>query len=712
MRWPWKRTPPARAEAECAPELGAPVEVPSAQSPSYRRAPGLSAWVGAFLAPLERFFDAFYGSGLNPLYRSGTLAFLFLVLASASGIFLLFFYRISDPFGSVARLQAQPYFGRWLRSWHRYLSDGAVIATAFHLLRMVAEGKTWGPRALAWISGIVLAGALFFTGFTGFVMVWDRQGQWLAVAGARVADLLPIFPEPISRAFSGSVAPPASFFFMNLFLHVALPLGLVFLLWLHTSRLARSAWLPERQSLWGWGLALLALACAWPAPLGPAADPLALGGAYPLDVFFAPWLSVALGLPAVWTLILALLFAVLAFSIPWWWRPAPSAVPLPSVNDEARCQGCVQCTLDCPFEAISMVPRVSGSGSAEVARVDPALCVSCGLCVASCDRLSIGPPDRVGTRQLADMQALARQHQAASVVLMHCRNSPLSEGFLKDVQRGGVHVVPYALDCVGDLHPFAVHALQNHFKGVFVLSCSPAACQMREGAGLARERLLNGREPASKVELHQQRLRLVQASASERLELDHGWADFLHTLGLGPVAMPLSLPDRLKRQLVRVIAALPLLALLALLSALQVGQAELGSVVRLSWRLPGQAVRHCHDLSDAELAARPAHMRRKQECSTRWLSYRLTVSLDGKPLVERSVVPRGAHGDSPLTVGLDLPVGPGPHAVKVSFAPVDDPEAQGRAFDYEGRWEAQAGRAVLLTLDQEGKSLLWLDKAR
>jgi hypothetical protein len=105
-------------------------------------------------------------------------------------------------------------------------------------------------------------------------------------------------------------------------------------------------------------------------------------------------------------------------------------------------------------------------------------------------------------------------------------------------------------------------------------------------------------------------------------------------------------------------------------------------------------------------------MRRKQECSTRWLTYRLNVSVDGKALPERSIAPRGAHGDSPLTVGLDLPIEPGPHAVTLSFVPLDDPESQGRSFTYQGRWEARSGRAALLTLDQDGKNLILLEKAR
>jgi ferredoxin/coenzyme F420-reducing hydrogenase delta subunit len=684
----------------------------AAPARAYRRAPGPAAWLGAGLAPLERFFDVLFGSRLNPLYRSGTLAFFFLTMATGTGIFLLLYYRLGDPYGSVQRLQSQLWFGRWMRAWHRYLADAAAVATLFHLLRMAAEGKTWGPRALAWISGVVLAGAMVFTAYTGFVMAWDRQGQWLAVAGARMADLLPIFPEPIGRAFSGGTAPPASFFFMNLFLHVALPLGLIFLLWLHTSRLARSAWLPDRKAAWGWALALLVLAMVWPAPLGQAADPLALAGSYPMDLFYLPWLALSLGLPAGWTLAAGLAAAAAAMSVPWWWRPAAQAQPAPSYNDEARCQGCVQCTLDCPFEAISMVPRTVGSGSAEVARVDPALCVSCGLCVASCDRLSIGPPDRIGTRQMAEMQALARRHQADSVVLLHCRNSPVAAAFVREAMDSGAAVLPHPLDCVGDLHPFAVHSLQNHFKGVFVLSCPPAACQMREGADLARRRLLEGREPAGKVALDAARLRLVHASLGERAELRHDWQAFQAQLGLGPPAEPARLPSRLFRAGRLALAGVPLLLLLALLSAFQAGQASPEAALRLSWRLPGQAVKTCRDLSEAELAARPAHMRRKQECVSRRLSYRLRLELDGATALDETVAPRGARGDSPLNVNRQLGVAPGRHALRLAFEPLDDPTGQGQSLAYAGSWTAVADRAGLLTLDLDGKKLEWLEKAR
>lgn len=712
MGWRFWRKPaaPAPPEAACEPELQpAP---PAAVAVEYRRGPAAAAWLARALAPVERLFDILWGSQANPLYRSGTLAVLFLLLATVSGVFLIFFYRLGEPYASIQRLQADPWFGRWMRSWHRYLSDAAALATAYHLLRMAADGKAWGARALAWISGIVLAGVMALTAWTGLVMVWDRHGQMLAIAGARVADLLPVFSEPISRAFSGGMHPPPSFFFMNLFLHVALPLGLVFLLWLHTSRLARSAWLPERRHLWGWAVALLILAVLWPAPLGAPADALDLGGAYWLSPWYTPWLPLSLRLPPLASLLGGLAAVALLVSVPWWWKPAVGLLPLPSHNDEARCQGCVTCASDCPFEAIAMVPREVGSGSALVARVDPALCVSCGLCVASCDRLSIGPADRIGTRQLAAVQELGRTQPGDAVVLVHCLSNPVGPRLLERIQASGQRVVPYGMDCLGDLHPFAVNALQKHFKGLYLLSCTPSACKTREGATLVQQRLYEGRQPSPHVAIDLERLCLVQADQAQAALAFERWQGFNHALGLAPAPEPVLAAVTDWCWVVQGLSALALAGVLGMLSALNAGAPEPGAALRVSLRLPGQSVKTCRDLSAAEIEALPAHMRRKQECKAVHLSYELSLKLDGQTVKSMQVSPGGVHGDAPLDLDFQLALTPGRHRVQAEFLPLGDDQGQARRFKVDAEADAKPNRALLLTLDKDGKAFELLENAR
>src|SRR5262245_44115455 len=114
-------------------------------------------WLGRLIAGLDRGFDRVYSSSSNPLHRTGTLASLCLAVALVTGIYLLFVYEIARPYESIAGIQRDIFLGRWIRALHRYVSDAAVVAVLIHVLRLVTQGKTWGPRALAWITGVLLA---------------------------------------------------------------------------------------------------------------------------------------------------------------------------------------------------------------------------------------------------------------------------------------------------------------------------------------------------------------------------------------------------------------------------------------------------------------------------------------------------------------------------------------------------------------------------
>jgi quinol-cytochrome oxidoreductase complex cytochrome b subunit len=183
--------------------------------------PGLS---GRVLARVDAAFDWLYTSRFNPLLQSGPIAVALLVVLIVTGLYLLIFYRIGDPYGSTVRIVEQAWTGRWIHSLHRFASDAAIVAIAVHAIRMFVRRRTWGPRALAWVSGLCLTGLFLLIGWTGFVMVWDVQGQQLAEEGARFLDALPIFSEPIARTFIGERTMPGAFFFLNYFLHIAVPL--------------------------------------------------------------------------------------------------------------------------------------------------------------------------------------------------------------------------------------------------------------------------------------------------------------------------------------------------------------------------------------------------------------------------------------------------------------------------------------------------------
>lgn len=235
------------------------------------------------LAAADAGVNRLYGWKYNPLYHSGVLAATLLGVVMVTGLYLIFFWGVSAPYASVERITTRVFLGAFTRSMHRYASDAAIVAVLIHALRMWLQRRTWGPRALAWLSGFVLLATIWVLGWTGYVMVWDVQGEVLAREGARWLDALPLFSEPISRAFDGERALPGAFFFLNLFAHVALPVALGLVFWLHVARVARPHLLPPRGLLWGVIGLLAAASVLLPVRMAPPADPFRLPVAAPYD---------------------------------------------------------------------------------------------------------------------------------------------------------------------------------------------------------------------------------------------------------------------------------------------------------------------------------------------------------------------------------------------------------------------------------------------
>ncbi len=466
------------------------------------------------LSAADRACNRLYGWRANPLYQSGTIAVALLGVLLITGVWLLLFYRISAPYESVAAVTASPVAGNWVRGLHRYASDAALVAVGVHLFRMFAQGRSWGPRALAWVSGVVLLALLFVCGWTGYVMVWDEFGLALAREGARVLDALPIFSEPVVRAFSGERPVASAFFFVNLFAHVALPLGLALGLWLHVSRVARTTLLPPRPLMWGVIGLLAAVAIIRPLGMEPQASPFTLPASVTADAFYAFWMPVSRALPgAVAFGAAAVAFAALAL-VPTFTRRRTER-PAPSSVDESICVGCRQCVLDCPYEAIQMIPRPGGPGrSDEVARVDPALCVSCGICAGSCAPMGVGPPGRTGRDQLARVREFLRSPERVpgELVVVGCDRAASSLAVAAERERATF----YPVDCAGSLHTSVIELLVRAGSGgVLVAACPPRDCWNREGPRWLAERMYHDREAELQERVDRRRVRLAHVDARD-----------------------------------------------------------------------------------------------------------------------------------------------------------------------------------------------------
>lgn len=469
------------------------------------------------LAPLDATFTRLYGWRGNPLLHSGAIVGALLLVLIVTGLWLILFYRVGSPYGSVAAITADPWVGRWVRGIHRYASDAAVVAAGVHALRMFAQGRSWGPRALAWCTGVLLVLLLYGIGLTGYVMVWDTFAYAIAVEGARLLDSLPVLSEPIGRAFTGEETLLGPFFFLNLFAHIALPLGLALVLWLHVSRLARPVLLPPRRLTIALVAVLVALAFLRPVGMQPEATPFLLPAQVVIDLLYGFWLPIVRPLPAGIALASVVTGSLLVFLVPVMTRRRGTTRPRPSSVDESRCTGCRQCSLDCPYDAISMIARAPGGRAAEFARVDPDLCVSCGICAGSCAPMAVGPPGRTGRDQLARVREFIAQAGVGPGrhVVVCCERGARAWGHRLAADGAAVHPV----DCTGSLHTSVVELLvRAGAEGVLVISCPPRDCWNREGPRWLNERLYHEREAELKARVDRHRIRLVHAGAGEARE--------------------------------------------------------------------------------------------------------------------------------------------------------------------------------------------------
>jgi coenzyme F420-reducing hydrogenase delta subunit/quinol-cytochrome oxidoreductase complex cytochrome b subunit len=485
----------------------------------------LAAW-----RRLERGFDRAFGAELNPLRQLGALGFLAIWLLALSGIWLyaVFDTSVGGAYDSIMRLSRAPWSpGGLMRSLHRYAADAFVIFTALHLLREALHGRWRHFRRYSWLTGSALLPLVAVSAIGGFWLNWDRLGQFSAIATAEWLDALPLLANPLARNFLGGESVSDRLFSLFVFVHLGVPLLMLFGLWFHIQRITRAAVFPPRQLALGTAGALLALAVAAPVASQGRADLTQVPAQLSLDwiILFVHPLMYATSASFAWALTMGVFGALLALPF------LPAAVPRlgsrttrepVAVVDPANCNGCRRCFADCPFAAITMVPHPNRKVGRELAQVDADLCASCGICAGACPsstpfRSTAALVTGIDMPQLA-VGALRRQlqsglealHAPPRIVVFGCAQGADARG----VTAPDVLVLP--LICTGQLPPsFVEYALRDGAAGVVVASCREGGCAFRLGARWTAERLAGVREPHLRTSVPRERVQLVQADAEE-----------------------------------------------------------------------------------------------------------------------------------------------------------------------------------------------------
>lgn len=490
---------------------------------------------------IEEVIDPLFPGGTNPLRNLGTLACLMfgVLLLSGTWLYINFDTSVDGAWESVNRLVVeQPWFGGLLRSIHRYAADLFVVLVLLHLIRELVLGNYRHFRAMTWLTGIPLLALMYVSGIGGFWLNWDKLGQYAAVASADLIDALPLLDSTLARNFLAAGAVSNRFFSLLVFIHLGVPLMMLFGLWFHLQRITRPRILPSRSLLIGQLAFLLVLALAWPVTSSAPADLGRVPVALALDWFVLHPLPLAeaMSAPVFWAL-LALLFGLLLV-FPIMAGRSPIAV---AVVDADNCNGCRRCVDDCPYSAISLEAHPDGKLGKQIAVVAAERCASCGICAGACpsatpfrsvSELVNGidmPQQSVDSLRRTLLDDLAAS-ESPPVVVFGCRHGI-------DVERGqGAGVLGYSLLCIGLMPPsFVEYALRSGAAGVVVCGCADSSCEFRLGNQWTRERMEGTREPHLRRSVPSERYRLVMAGRSDRDKLRAAIGSLRQNAGRGPM---------------------------------------------------------------------------------------------------------------------------------------------------------------------------------
>ena len=442
------------------------------------RGSGLLRLLDGFFLRMERGTSVLPATW-NPLAQTGAMANLSFLVACATGVLLLFWYSSSvhAAWDSVQAMATMPLTAGLVRTLHRISSDLAIVFAAFHGVRLLAARRFGGARWLAWVTGVLLVGALWLVGWLGYWLVWDQRAQLVAVGTAKMLDVIPIFADPISRSFLTNAGVNSLLFFVVFFLHMLIPLAMGVLVWLHIARLSRARFLPGRSLSIGAVLAMIVIALLFPAGAAPAADLTAPPAALTIDPWYLAPLALTdrLGGIALWAL--AIGGGALALCVPWLLPRRRAQV---AVVDAAKCNGCTLCAQDCPYDAVQMIPRGDGRGYPVQALVDPDKCVGCGICAGSCDPGGISLPQLPVVDQRRRIEgwiedALAagdRPHLAFVCASSAGASLRIDEATGIAPELPGYRVL--AVPCTGWVQRFTLErAMRKGAAGALVVGCGP-----------------------------------------------------------------------------------------------------------------------------------------------------------------------------------------------------------------------------------------------
>ncbi|MCP4417960.1 MAG: 4Fe-4S dicluster domain-containing protein [Chloroflexi bacterium] len=641
----------------------------------------------------------------NPLYHLGTLAIFLLIVLTITGLYITIFYRpgVGRAYTSIVTISST-WLGSLMRSVHRYASDALIAVSILHALKTFFSDRFWGSRWLAWLSGWFLILLFWAIGLMGYWLIWDQPAQWLTEYFIR------LFEGPFAYTFLGNQIASSTFslFVIVLFLHIFLPILLVFGIIIHVLRLARAKYWTPRWLMITTVSVLVVLALWRPVQLALPADMNVLIEQVPLDWWYLNFLPLANWMGDVPFLVAAVVILFVLLALPWL---RPGQHDGPAIVIDSNCTGCSACANECPYNAIEMLERDDNTEFRTLAVVKPNMCTGCGICVGSCpdraielDRLHSGvirqdlqrslsraqaegdPAIAVyacerhavlGTLPpLADPQPLAAAGMTigGTIPLLQAKQPPrINVGSWQDSQGKPRPVITCVVPCTGMLHPnWAAETIAAGGAGAIVVSCPADDCSHREGPSWIANRLKRRRT------LRQGNVHFLEMSPGSRQQVIALWSQMIgdedqvdlarHAVTVVGGKTAVSPPSRfafLRHSLVGFLILFATFLAVILIAPPTATNLPDSGQIRLVINHSGAVVATSNDIPDDILQKLPENVDPAQLLGGERFPVWLRLEVDGETVIEQEYEARGLRQEGAIYGIETWWVSPGQHEVTV-----------------------------------------------
>jgi len=592
----------------------------------------------------------------NPLYHTGTITLLLLLIILGTGIYLTMFYQFGfeASYQAVADIEAN-WVGRLMRALHRYASDAAVIFGLLHGWRTFFQDRFRGPRWLAWTTGVGMSAFVWLIGISGYWLIWDERAGVLnqtlidLVNGTQTGTKFLLGYLVTGESGSGWI-----FMVLMITIHLGLSAVVGAFYWWHIKKLNRPKWLPPNY----WIIAVVSIlvlgSLLIPTGMLDPPDPSRFSQEIRIDIFYLFYLPGVLKLnPLIFWAVSILAIAFISI-LPWLLKGKTLA---PITVTDSLCTGCTLCAEDCPYIAIQMVDRKDETRHKYLAVIDPTMCVSCGICIGTCTplALSFGPNAAESLWEVSLSSNFTNNDRPKKIIYI-CERHAL-QGSAKEIREvfaqednddSMVQVIP--LTCVGMAHPdMASSVIEAGASEVHFIGCPPEDCINREGNLWLQKRLDRERLPKLNTKYKQANIRTTWVSP-------------------GDISKAIKNPDyskdatgyNLDFSQIKWLRFFPAVSLLGIILGLQIWLSDLryrpfpdgGALVEISMNhRAGHPLQGIENYLEPELGlVHPTH---------------LILKVDGKTLLDKSYPPKGPKGIS--ATFEQISVLPGKHSIQLTL---------------------------------------------